>query len=42
MMFALYSERTRDALINLFDKLKLQYEIIGFREPNLDEIFLKT
>ena len=42
LMFALKSVRTRNALFSLFKKLKLQYDIIGFREPNLDEVFLKT
>lgn len=42
MMFALSSVRTRTALLRLFDKMGLKYEEIDFREPNLDEIFLKT
>jgi ABC-2 type transport system ATP-binding protein len=42
LMFALKSQSTKDILINLFDKLQLQYQITGFREPNLDEIFLKA
>jgi ABC-type multidrug transport system ATPase subunit len=42
MMFALSSTRSRDALFNLLEKLNLRYEEIGFREPNLDEIFLKA
>lgn len=42
LMFALEKEKIRDTLTNLFDKLRLQYEVVGFREPNLDEIFLKT
>jgi len=42
LMFALKSQATRDVLIKLFSKFGLEYEIVGFREPNLDEIFLKT
>jgi ABC-2 type transport system ATP-binding protein len=42
MMFALQSQRTKSVLIKLFDKLKLKYEEIDLREPNLDEVFLKT
>lgn len=42
LMFALQKERTRETLTKLFNKLKLEYEIIGFREPNLDEIFMKA
>lgn len=42
MMFALSHSRTGDALENFFDKLNLKYDIISIREPNLDEVFLKT
>ena len=42
MMFALDSQGARTALLKLFNKLGLKYEEIDFREPNLDEIFLKT
>ncbi len=42
MMFALDSERTKRELLKLFDKMGLKYGEIDFREPNLDEIFLKT
>jgi ABC-2 type transport system ATP-binding protein len=42
MMFALQSQRTKSVLTNLFHKLKLKYEEIDLREPNLDEVFLKT
>ena len=42
MMFSLNSQRTRAVLLNMFNKLKLKYEEIDLREPNLDEIFLKT
>ena len=41
-MFSLEKERVKDSITKLFDKMKLQYEVIGFREPNLDEIFLHT
>lgn len=42
LMFALKNQKIREVLTKAFDKLGLEYEIIGFREPNLDEIFLKT
>jgi ABC-2 type transport system ATP-binding protein len=42
MMISLKNQRARNTLTNFFDKLKLEYEEIGFREPNLDEIFLKA
>ena len=42
MMFGIRSTKTRSALINLLEKLKLIYQEVGFREPNLDEIFLKA
>ena len=42
IMFSLEKEKVRDSITKLFDKMKLQYEVIGFREPNLDEIFLHT
>lgn len=42
MMFALNSEKSRTWLFKFFDKLKLNYEEIGLREPNLDEVFLKA
>lgn len=42
LMFAIKNENIRDTLTKLFDKLKLQYTIVGFREPNLDEIFMKA
>lgn len=42
MMFALKSERERNMVLKQFDKLELKYEEIGFREPNLDEVFLKA
>jgi ABC-2 type transport system ATP-binding protein len=42
LMFSIKSPRTRDALMAQFRKQRLEYEVISFREPNLDEIFLKT
>ncbi|MBW2984373.1 ABC transporter ATP-binding protein [Candidatus Woesearchaeota archaeon] len=42
MMFALNSKIARPVLLHMFNKLKLKYEEIDLREPNLDEIFLKT
>ncbi|MFH1642782.1 MAG: ABC transporter ATP-binding protein [Nanoarchaeota archaeon] len=42
LMFAIPAKRSKDALLSFFDKLKLSYEEVSFREPNLDEIFLKT
>lgn len=42
MVFALNSERQRKTLISQFEKLNLKFEEIGFREPNLDEVFLKA
>jgi ABC-2 type transport system ATP-binding protein len=42
MMFALASEKRQEKLLKLFSKMKLQYEITGMREPNLDEIFLSA
>jgi ABC-2 type transport system ATP-binding protein len=42
LMFALKNQSIREVLTELFDKMDLQYKIIGFREPNLDEIFLKA
>lgn len=42
MMFSLNSEKMRENLLNFFKKQKLNFEEIGFREPNLDEVFLKT
>ena len=42
LMFSLNKERVKDSLTKLFDKMGLQYEVVGFREPNLDEIFLHT
>jgi ABC-type multidrug transport system ATPase subunit len=40
-MFGIHSTKQRSTLETLFKKLKLNFEEIGFREPNLDEVFLK-
>jgi len=42
IMFALNSQSTKETLQKLFSRLDLKYEIISYREPNLDEVFLKT
>jgi ABC-2 type transport system ATP-binding protein len=42
IMFALENERKKSSLDRLFLKLNLNFDVIGFREPNLDEIFLKA
>jgi ABC-2 type transport system ATP-binding protein len=40
-MFGLHLTRQRKMLESLFNRLKLSYEEVGFREPNLDEVFMK-
>ncbi len=42
MMFSITNEGQRNYLFRFLDKLKLEYNEIGFREPNLDELFLKV
>lgn len=42
LMFGINTEREKIYLVKLFEKLNLQFHEIGFREPNLDEIFLKA
>ncbi|MFW5846531.1 MAG: ABC transporter ATP-binding protein [Nanoarchaeota archaeon] len=42
LMIGIKTEKQRKMLLNLFSKLNLQFKEISFREPNLDEIFLKT
>ncbi len=42
MMFGLNSEKERNILIKFLEKLNLKSHEISFREPNLDEIFLKA
>jgi ABC-2 type transport system ATP-binding protein len=41
-MFALKEEKEKQLIHQLFNKLNLNYRDIGFREPNLDEIFLNA
>ncbi len=42
LMFGLNSERQKSYLVKFLHKLNLKFEEIGFREPNLDETFLKA
>jgi len=42
MMFSITGEGQRNYLFRFLDKLKLDYQEIGFRKPNLDELFLKV
>ncbi|MGC9309240.1 MAG: ABC transporter ATP-binding protein [Candidatus Nanoarchaeia archaeon] len=42
MMISLKEEKDRKKLERLFSKLNLDYNLLGFREPNLDEIFLRA
>ncbi|MFB6246670.1 MAG: ATP-binding cassette domain-containing protein [Candidatus Pacearchaeota archaeon] len=42
VMFAVEGEKTRSKLNRLFDKLNLDYKVLRFREPTLDEVFLKA
>ncbi len=42
LMFGLNSENQRRLIEKFFDKIKIKYSVVGFREPNLDEVFLKT
>lgn len=42
MMFGLPSERSRDVLFRILTNLGIKFEEKGFREPNLDEVFLNT
>jgi len=42
LMLGINTEREKTYLIKLFEKLNLQFHEVGFREPNLDEIFLKA
>jgi ABC-2 type transport system ATP-binding protein len=41
-MFGICNERMRGNLINLFNKLNSVFVEAGFREPNLDEIFMSA
>ena len=42
LMFGLNTERERNSLAKLLEKLNLKFNEVSFREPNLDEIFLKA
>lgn len=42
MMFGLKSEREKGTLVTSLEKLNLKFQEVSYREPNLDEIFLKT
>lgn len=42
IMFGLNSEKSRAVLIRLLNNLGIKFEEKGFREPNLDEIFLSA
>jgi len=42
LMFGLNSGREKNTLIKLLEKLNLKFKEVSFREPNLDEIFLKA
>lgn len=42
MMFGISNERARKNFLNLFKKLNINFVEIGFREPNLDEIFMSA
>ena len=41
-MFGLNTEREKATLLKLLEKLNLKFSEISFREPNLDETFLKA
>jgi ABC-2 type transport system ATP-binding protein len=42
LMFGINSVKEKEMINKVFEKLNLKYQEIGFREPNLDEIFLKA
>ncbi len=42
LMFGLNTEKEKNNLVKLLEKLNLKFHEIGFREPNLDETFLKA
>jgi ABC-type multidrug transport system ATPase subunit len=42
IMFSLEKEKKTENLQKLFEKLGLEFEVISFRKPNLDEVFLRT
>jgi ABC-2 type transport system ATP-binding protein len=41
IMFGLNDQKQQRMIEGMFDKLNLRFQEIGFREPNLDEIFMK-
>jgi ABC-type multidrug transport system ATPase subunit len=41
VMFGLNDQHQQRMIESLFNKLNLKFQEIGFREPNLDEIFMK-
>jgi ABC-2 type transport system ATP-binding protein len=42
IMFGIQDVKERKMLAKNLEKLKLKFEEVGFREPNLDEVFLKS
>lgn len=42
LMFSIKNSGQRNYLFKFFDKLNTSYEELSFREPNLDELFLKV
>jgi hypothetical protein len=41
-MVSLKNEGQRNYFYRFLDKLNLEYKEIGYREPNLDELFLRV
>ncbi len=41
IMFGINDEKQRGMLISMLHKLNMKFREIGFREPNLDEVFMK-
>jgi ABC-2 type transport system ATP-binding protein len=42
LMFGLNSEKAKDTLVRILNGLGIKFEEKSFREPNLDEVFLKA
>lgn len=42
ILFGFQSESAKNLLVSLLKKLKVDFKEIGFREPNLDEVFLEN
>lgn len=42
MMFALKTQKIKESLEKLFERNDLGYKVLTFREPTLDEVFLKA